>query len=337
VEFPEGRRGSYLVPDSVTHLGNEAFSQCTGLTNVTIPNSVTHLGDQVFAGCTSLTGITIPNRVTRIGIRAFFFCTGLTNVTIGNSVATLGDYAFFYCTGLTNVTIPNGVNRIGDYGFESCFNLKGVYFQGDAPLVGSSAFDQAGAATIYYLPGTTGWAPAFAGRPTTAWSLPNPVILTSRPGLGVGTNGFGFIISWVTNIPVVVEAATDLADPHWSPVSTNTLTDGTARFTDPAPGVTQKFFRIQRDSEPPVAPVIIAGPESRTGLVGDTIRFTVTVTGTGPFQFQWQRNEADLPGKTEQTLTLNSIRVANRGAYRVIVTGPGGTTISNAAFLEVEL
>jgi hypothetical protein len=49
----------------------------------------------------------------------------------------------------------------------------------------------------------------------------------------VQSNGFGFIISWATNIPVVVEACTDLANPLWSPVGTNILTDGWSYFSDP--------------------------------------------------------------------------------------------------------
>jgi hypothetical protein len=49
----------------------------------------------------------------------------------------------------------------------------------------------------------------------------------------VQSNDFGFIVSWATNLPVVVEASTSLANPTWSPVATNTLTSGSAYFTDP--------------------------------------------------------------------------------------------------------
>ena len=76
--------------------------------------------------------------------------------------------------------------------------------------------------------------------------LPNPVILTSRPGLGVGANGFSFIISWATNVPVVVEATTDLAQPVWTPVSTNTLVSGTAAFSDPQwQSYPARFYRLR--------------------------------------------------------------------------------------------
>ena len=47
------------------------------------------------------------------------------------------------------------------------------------------------------------------------------------------TNGFGFIISWATNIPVVVEACTNLARGTWYPLQTNILADGAAYFNDP--------------------------------------------------------------------------------------------------------
>ena len=71
----------------------------------TIPNSVTSIGDGAFSGCTSLTSVTIPNSVTSIGHWAFYGCTGLTSVTIPNSVTNIGDWAFIGCTSLT-VTSP---------------------------------------------------------------------------------------------------------------------------------------------------------------------------------------------------------------------------------------
>ena len=107
-------------------------------------------------------------------------------------------------------------------------------------------FDGANNATVYYLPGTTGWGTTFGGRPTALWLLPNPLILTNGPSFGVQTNGFGFIISWATNIPVVVEACTNLANPAWSPVGTNTLTDGSSYFSDPQwTNYPARFYRLR--------------------------------------------------------------------------------------------
>ena len=50
---------------------------------------------------------------------------------------------------------------------------------------------------------------------------------------GVRTNQFGFNINWADGMVVVVEACTDLANPIWSPVGTNTLTGGSSYFSDP--------------------------------------------------------------------------------------------------------
>lgn len=98
--------------------------------------------------------------------------------------------------------------------------------------------------TAYYLPGTTGWGSTFDCIPTALWLLPNPLIL-SGPSFGVKSNGFGFTISWATNTTVVVEACTDLANPVWFPVSTNTLTDGWSYFSDPQwRNYTRRFYRV---------------------------------------------------------------------------------------------
>ena len=83
--------------------------------------------------------------------------------------------------------------------------------------------------TVYHLPGTSGWGATFAYRPTAPW---NPQVPTSDPSFGVGMNRFGFTITGGTNLVVVIEATTDLADPSWLPVATNVLTDGSAYFSD---------------------------------------------------------------------------------------------------------
>ena len=245
VEYPEGIAGSYTIPNSVTKIGDSAFIYCTSLTSVTIPNSVTTIRDSAFCGCTSLTSVTIPNSVTTIGDDAFGG-SGLTSVTIPDSVTNIGYYAFYDCTSLTSVTIGRGVTTIG-LAFQSCSSLRSVPFEGNAPsLSGSDVFYGENKATAYYLPGTTGWSTNFAGLPTELWVLPNPLILTSSPSFGVQTNRFGFIISWATNIPVVVEASTNLANTTWSPISTNTLTGGSSYFSDPQwTNYPARFYRLR--------------------------------------------------------------------------------------------
>jgi hypothetical protein len=101
-------------------------------------------------------------------------------------------------------------------------------------------------ATAYYLPGTAGWNPTFGGLPTALWMLPNPLILNNGSGIGVRTNRFDFTISWATNITVVVEACTNLANPVWSPVATNALTGGVSYFSDTHwTNFPNRFYRLR--------------------------------------------------------------------------------------------
>ncbi|HWX22695.1 MAG TPA: leucine-rich repeat domain-containing protein [Candidatus Binatia bacterium] len=219
-----GPGGAVIIPDStnglpVTSIGVEGLRNCTNLINVTIPNSVTNVGDG-----------------------AFLSCTNLTNVTIGTSVASIGGHAFAGC-GLAGVTIPNSVTIMWPYAFAACTNLTAVYFQGNAPSVGPFVFSGDNSATAYYLPGTTGWTSFLDGRPTVLW---NPQVQSNGPGFGVGTNGFGFIISGTSNLVVVVEASTNLSNSIWSPLQTNTLIGGSYYFSDPAwTNYSSRFYRLR--------------------------------------------------------------------------------------------
>ena len=163
--------GEIIIPSSVTYdeitysvtsIGYGAFTDCSGLTSVTIGNSVTSIGTWAFRDCTDLTSVTIGNSVTSIGYSAFYECRGLTSVTIPNSVTSIADYAFWGC-GLTSVTIPNsvtsigngvftscgdlisvtigtGVTRIGDYTFVSCARLTSVTIGNSVKSIGREAF-----------------------------------------------------------------------------------------------------------------------------------------------------------------------------------------------------
>ena len=66
---PAGLTG-YTIPDGITEIGDDAFSQCKNLTSVTIPDSVTAIGISAFYNSTSL---------------RYVYCKATTPPALGNS------------------------------------------------------------------------------------------------------------------------------------------------------------------------------------------------------------------------------------------------------------
>ena len=118
-----------VIPDSVVHIENWAFSNCSRLMSVMIPDSVTSVGKGVFYDCRDLTSVMIPDSVTYIGEGAFHGCSGLTSVTLPDSVKSIKNYTFFYCSGLISITIPDSVTRIGYAAFYDCNSLINLTFE----------------------------------------------------------------------------------------------------------------------------------------------------------------------------------------------------------------
>jgi hypothetical protein len=245
-----GPGGPVVIPNKIDELpvvsiGGYAFQTNSVLTEVIIPDSVTAIGWWAFWSCTNLTNVTIGEGVGTIGDGAFQGCHRLANVTIPHSVIWIGGSAFAGCASLTSVVIPGSLFMLGDLAFDWCSSLSGVFFEGNAPAR-CGILGYFTDLTVYYLPGTTGWGSTLVGRPTAVWVLPSPVILTTPPGFGVGTNGYGFVISWATNASVVVEACADLALQDWSPVGTNTLVAGWSYFSDPQwTNYAHRFYRLR--------------------------------------------------------------------------------------------
>ena len=129
------------IPAGVTSIGERAFSHCSGLTEIAIPASVTSIGDWAFYGCSSLTEIAIPAGVTSIGDYAFSHCSGLASVTIPNSVTSIANQAFAACTGLTEIAIPASVTSISEFAFVDCSGLTEITIPAGVTSIGHYAFN----------------------------------------------------------------------------------------------------------------------------------------------------------------------------------------------------
>ena len=137
---PEGKKGSYRIPDSVTSIEESAFYGCSGLTSVKIPEGVTSIEPSTFANCVGLTSVAIPKGVTGIGRCAFDSCSRLTSVTIPEGVTDIGRAAFSRCTSLKSVKNPEGVTSIGSEAFWGCSKLTDVTIPDSVTSIGFSAF-----------------------------------------------------------------------------------------------------------------------------------------------------------------------------------------------------
>ena len=111
---------SVSLPETLTTIGNNAFTWCQNLKSVSLPEAVTTIGKGAFASCGSLTSVTLPTTLTEIGDYAFSYCTCLPSITLPETLTAIGSYAFEGCKGLTEINLPDGINRIGNGAFKYC-------------------------------------------------------------------------------------------------------------------------------------------------------------------------------------------------------------------------
>ncbi|GHT72892.1 hypothetical protein AGMMS50262_02920 [Bacteroidia bacterium] len=133
---------AFVIPSSVTTIGNTAFYEGVNLTSLTIPNSVTHIGDYAFRRCMYLTLIDIPNSVVELGEYAFYSCVSMTSITLPNSITEIKEGTFRNCQELTSILIPNSVTKIGQGAFEACVKLTSIVIPNSVTTIGKMAFRQ---------------------------------------------------------------------------------------------------------------------------------------------------------------------------------------------------
>ena len=167
IQYPPAKTGSYIIPNSVTAIGEYAFFDATLMNGVTIPNGVVGIGDYAFQNCYGLTTVTIPDGVETIGVEVFYGCENLLTVKIGSGIKSIGDYSFYDLPYLTS-----------------------VYFGGDAPTLGTGVFEYDNELTIYHLPNTTGWDPDWGSTITVVYSP------GTNPDLGAALNATN--LAWTT-------------------------------------------------------------------------------------------------------------------------------------------
>ena len=170
-----------VVPNSVTSIGDYAFSGASFITSVTIPSSVTSIGNGAFGGCSSLTSLKISDIASWCIINFADNCSNplgnhlysndkvqkklviylnnkeITDLVIPNSVTSINNYAFCTWSGLTSVTIPNSVTSIGDYAFSGCSGLTSMSIGNSVTSIGRDAFYKCSSLTSVKISNVASW------------------------------------------------------------------------------------------------------------------------------------------------------------------------------------
>ena len=163
-QCPEGKAGTYKIPDGFTKIGPGAFTNCTRLTGVTIPNSVTEIGTNAFTGCTSLSSINIPASVFSIVGVPFSDCSALTAIMVEAASPFFSSAegilfnkqktVLIRCPGTKagHYQIPGGVTKISPSAFADCANLTGITIPETVTEIGNGAFVRCNSLTAITIP-----------------------------------------------------------------------------------------------------------------------------------------------------------------------------------------
>lgn len=133
IYYPTSRKGDYVIPETVTELGDRVFQAKTELTGITIGSNVKSIGQYAFNSCSKLAFVKFtatPDGAAKvpltIGDSAFRSCTGLLSIEFPDRLVSIGQNAFTQCTKIKEITIPEGVTEIKASAFTNCYDLATV-------------------------------------------------------------------------------------------------------------------------------------------------------------------------------------------------------------------
>lgn len=199
-----GCKNSVIPADgSVTFIGNSAFKNISGLTEISIPEGVIYIEESAFENCSGLTNVSIPNSVITIEKSVFRGCDGVIQiedgvqyvdrwvigydglygaVTLKNDTRGIANSAFYDCEKLTSITIPDGVKKISDSAFERCVSLENVTLPDSIKYIEKWAFRLCSSLTDFTIPNsiTTIAAHMFEGSGLTNITIPDNITSISN-------------------------------------------------------------------------------------------------------------------------------------------------------------
>ena len=129
-----------IITGNVESLGQEAFSYCRALTEITLNEGLKTIGMRAFEYCENLKKIQLPETVTEIQTYAFYQCDALESINLPNSISHIGSSAFLGCDAIKAIDLPDSLTTIQEWVFSSCRSLETVKFHEGIKEIRNHAF-----------------------------------------------------------------------------------------------------------------------------------------------------------------------------------------------------
>ena len=144
--------GSLTIPDSITAIGEGAFSNVEGLKTIIIPPTVKRIEKNAFKSNTTLENVIIQERngegMEYIGDNAFYGCTNLKSINLPDTITYIGSAAFGNDRSLDNVKLPNRLKKLKNCTFQGCSNLKNLELSEDLEELGTESLQYTALVTL---------------------------------------------------------------------------------------------------------------------------------------------------------------------------------------------
>lgn len=118
------------IPEGVTKIGENAFSDCTVLKQISLPDTVTDVGSACFMGCSALEDVHLSAGMKEIANHLFAGCISLPQIVIPFGIMDIRNEAFLSCTSLAEVELPAHLLEISSQAFGHCAALATIFFGG---------------------------------------------------------------------------------------------------------------------------------------------------------------------------------------------------------------
>lgn len=130
---------SIVIPENVSSLGGQCFSECGNLDDVQILGPVENIPSYCFNNCVALKEVNFPSTLKSINYCAFSSCRSLSVINFNEGLEIIDYWAFNGCNSLREITLPSSLRSCTNTPFNNCHNLKSITLHSViAPNAGSA-------------------------------------------------------------------------------------------------------------------------------------------------------------------------------------------------------